>query len=252
MLCMLQVYLDDSGTHASSPVVVVAGAIGHAASWAELESKWRAKLAEPLPGKPPIKAFHLSELLGHYGDFKDYRPAEVDALRHDFRQIILESNLHQIVTAISRPDWDNLVVGPYRNELGGAEEMCFTGIVLKSVEFLRQLNAPNLAISYVYDLGRQTPEFQRLFQLARDPSYRPEIASVTWGRVEQMPALQAADFIANENFRAAQEWMKDGTVTSPHFKRLLEGSTLGFVLGRKEIEAEISRRGIDGRLLDGN
>ena len=247
-ILMLEAYLDDSGTHQKAPVVVIGGLIGPTQHWDALEREWVAKLAEPLPGKPAIKAFHLSHLIGHHGEFRDYRPAEIDMLRHDFRQIILDSSLLQIVTVVSRPDWDELVVPPYRNVLGSAEEMCFSGIIVNSLEFLRARSTRGQKIAYVYDIGRKTPELERLFKMVENPEYRPEITSVTWGQVNDMPPLQAADFIANENYRAAQEWMETGDVKSPHFRRLLDGLDLGFILGREEIQAELAKRGPDGKL----
>lgn len=248
LLLMLQVYLDDSGTHDNAPVLVVGGLIGTPSCWDQLEKKWTARLTEPLPGKPPIKAFHLSHLVGHFGEFKDYKPAEVDRLRYIFREIILESNLFQIATVISRPDWDELVVPPYSDILGSAEEVCFSGIVVNSLEFLHRHGLTDQKIAYVYDIGRKTPKLERLFKIIENPEYRPQIASVSWGQVNDMPPLQAADFIANENYRAAQEWLETGDVSSLHFKRLLDGTDLGFVLGREEIQADIDRRGPDGRL----
>lgn len=246
---MLRAYLDDSGTHDGAPVVVVGGLIGPTEHWDRLEQRWIEKLSSPLPGKPALKAFHLSHLVGHFGEFRDYKPAEVDRLRYEFREIILQSDLLQIVTVVSRPDWDELVVPPYRDVLGSAEEMCFTGFITNSLEFLRRHKSTNgQKIAYVYDVGRKTPELERLFRIVEMPEYRPEVASVTWGRVEDMPALQAADFIANENYRASQEWLATGDVKSPHFRRLLQGLDTGFILDREHIQAEIDRRGPDGNL----
>lgn len=249
-LCMLRAYFDDSGTHENSPVVVIGGLLGLTEDWGRLEDEWLAKLALPLPGKPPLKAFHLSHIVGHHGEFKDYGTAEGDALRHDFRQIILRANLRQLSVVVSRPDWDELVVSPYREFMGSAEEACFVKFIKKSIEVVREINIPKLKIAYIYDVGRKTPKLEKIIRLAENKEYRPEIASVSWGRVEDMPPLQAADMIANENYRAAQEWLATGDLTniSAHFKRLLEGmADDGLILDREAIQAEINRRGPDGR-----
>jgi hypothetical protein len=44
-----QGYFDDSGTHATSEVVVVGGLIGRPDQWDQFEAAWAAKLANPLP-----------------------------------------------------------------------------------------------------------------------------------------------------------------------------------------------------------
>lgn len=250
-LCMLRAYLDDSGTHKDAPVVVIGGLIGLTDQWDKLEQTWSAKLAVPMPGKPPLRAFHLSHLIGHHGEFRDYRQAEIDLLRHDFRQIILDSNLRQLSLAISRSDWDELVVPPYREFMGSAEEACFAQFVDFTLGFVRAINNPKLKIAYIYDIGRKTPQFEKLIGIINDQQYRPEIASVSWGKVEDMPPLQAADFIANENYRAVQEWSAAGdlTNTSAHLKRLLGGMAGdGLILDREAIQAELNRRGLNGKL----
>ena len=251
-LLLLRAYLDDSGTHANAPAVVIGGLLGKTENWEMLEQEWRAKLAAPLPDKPPLKAFHLSHLLGTYGEFKHYTPAERDWLRRDFREIILGAGLYQLSCVVSRADWDELVISPYRENMGSAEQACFTGFIQRSLNMIRKLNVPNLKIAYIYDQGRKTPKFDNLMQIAEDEKYRPEIASVTWGRVDDMPPLQAADMIANESYRAAQDWLVDGTLknASLHFKQLTGNMAHdGLILDREAIQDEINRRGPDGKLL---
>ena len=170
-LCMLRAYSDDSGTHKGAPVVVIGGLLGLIADWGKLEEKWCAKLASPLPGKPPLKAFHLSHLVGHHVEFEDYGSAESDLLRHDFRQIILEANLRQLSVVVSRADWDELVVPPYRDFMGSAEEACFVGFINKSIEIVREINIPKLKIAYIYDVGRKTPQFEKVIKLVENQEY---------------------------------------------------------------------------------
>lgn len=248
---MLKAYFDDSGTHNKSPVVVVGGLLGLKDDWTKLDSEWRAKLAAPLPGKPPLKAFHLSHCCLHEEEFRDYTTTEGDVLRHDLRQIMLRAGLYQLSYVVSRADWDELVLPQYRGVMGSAEEACFLSFVMGAIDIVRKANNPGLKIAFVYDLGRKTPRFEELIRLIEDPKFRPEVASVSWGRVAEMPPLQAADTIATENYWASQKWLSDGDLraTSSHFKRLLNGMAgEGFILDREAIQAEINRRGPDGKV----
>lgn len=251
-LCMLKAYFDDSGTHSDSPVVVVGGLLGLTDDWEKLESEWCTKLASPLPGKPPLEAFHLSHCVGHHEEFKDYTFAESEALRHDFRQIILRSNLFQLSLAISRVDWDDLVVPPYRDHMGTAEEGCLLKFIDRSMQIVRQAKNPNLKIAYIYDFGRETDEINELVKIFKNHADDyPEFASFSFGKVAYMPPLQAADTIANENYRAVQSWIADGSLENvgPHFQELLGNMAgEGMVLDREAIQTEIDRRGPDGRL----
>src|SRR4051794_36222543 len=87
-------YFDDSGTHGSSEVVVWGGLMGTESQWLKFELKWKAKLAEPLPGKPPLKRFHMAECDAGDGEFIGYNRGELDAVTHDFRQIILDAGVY--------------------------------------------------------------------------------------------------------------------------------------------------------------
>ena len=249
---MLRAYFDDSGTHVESPVVVIGGLLGLIEDWGKFEDEWRAKLADPLSEKPPLKAFHLSHCVGHYGEFANYSFAESEALRHDFRQIILSSNLRQLSLAIPCADWDELVVPPYRDFMGTAEEACFVKFIERSMGVVRAAGVKGLKIAYVYDKGRESYRLEYLTSLLKKHAdSRPEFGSFTFARVADMPPLQAADTIATENYWAVQKWIADGDVSnaSIHFKRLLEGMAgEGMILDREAIQGEIDRRGPDGRL----
>jgi len=117
---MLRAYFDDAGTHTSSDVVVLAGLIGSLPQWEQFERRWAAKLQHPLDGKPPLKLFHLSACNARVGQFRSYSDAEQDAVIHDFRQVIIDSRLTSIATAVDKRAWDELIVGPIRDVLDGA------------------------------------------------------------------------------------------------------------------------------------
>jgi hypothetical protein len=86
-------YFDDSGTHAASRVVVMAGVLGNERQWKRFESAWGAKLKKPLDGKPSLKSFHLTDCRAGQGAFADYSLAERDAVTHDFRSIMIATKL---------------------------------------------------------------------------------------------------------------------------------------------------------------
>jgi hypothetical protein len=69
---MLTGYFDDSGAHAGSPAVVMAGLIGTDDQWEDFDKRWKALLREPLPGKPPLGAFHLVDCENRVGEFREY------------------------------------------------------------------------------------------------------------------------------------------------------------------------------------
>lgn len=251
-LCMLRAYFDDSGTHASAPVVVIGGLLGLSDDWRAVEAQWIEKLRDPIPesNKPKLDAFHLSACVARRDEFENYNETESSHLRQEFRRIILSSNLRYLAVVVSRPDWDELVVPPYRNFMGTAEQSCFIGFLNKSLDILKEINADGLQIAFIYDVGRKTKKFDDIIRLAENKQFRPSIASIGWAKVKDTPALQAADTIATENYWAAQKWLKTGSIknASIHFHRLHNGMAGdGLILDREAIKQELSRRGPDGK-----
>src|SRR5215472_6623878 len=104
LLVILRAYLDDAGTHARSDVTVMGGLIGTVEQWEKFEAAWIARLADPLPGygKPPLRMFHLNHCVRHWpkSEFEHYSDTESAALRHDFRQIIIDAKLTGVAAAV--------------------------------------------------------------------------------------------------------------------------------------------------------
>jgi hypothetical protein len=73
---VLGAFFDDSGTHASAPVIVMGGLLGTEQQWDVFADAWNALLAHPLPGKPPLSRFHLSPCRAGADEFRDYSLAE--------------------------------------------------------------------------------------------------------------------------------------------------------------------------------
>jgi hypothetical protein len=59
---MLTAYFDDSGTHLSSDIVLVAGVFGTEWQLKSLDRLWQKHIDRPLSGpKPPIRRFHATD-----------------------------------------------------------------------------------------------------------------------------------------------------------------------------------------------
>src|SRR5690349_14117677 len=70
--CVLSAYFDDSGTHDASTFVVMACVIGSEIQWVPFEHAWKAQLLEPLPGKPTLNKFHMTDCVNRRGEFQNY------------------------------------------------------------------------------------------------------------------------------------------------------------------------------------
>jgi hypothetical protein len=134
---MTEAYFDDSGTHADSAVTVMGGLIGSTEQWGVFKERWSEKLGRPLFGKPSLKAFHLSHCAAHDGEFRGYSEAEVDAVTHDFRQIIIDADLIGTASVVDKMAWDQLIVNPIRDVVGDALQPCFVDCIDQAILYGR-------------------------------------------------------------------------------------------------------------------
>jgi hypothetical protein len=241
-------YFDDAGTHSNSEVVVIGGLFGVKQQWAKFQRDWEAKLADPLPEahKPSLKMFHLSACAGRWpkSGFEDYSDAEQDAVIHDFRQVIIDSQLLSVACAIDRRAWDEFVIGPYRQVLGHPLNSCFLHCIEEVIRIVEPQRGHDVAI--MFDKGIWTLALQGI----ADAFDNKKLASISFGRVERYLPLQGADIVATENYWHAVQWLKlgDAALPRPHLRHYLDNMLHeGLILDRAAIANEVARRGPDGR-----
>jgi hypothetical protein len=238
LLLMLAAYFDDSGTHDNSRVVVWGGFITTAEKWTAFDAAWRAKLNEPLPGKPSLQKFGLSKCQALDGEFKNYTRAESDLVQNEFRQIIVDHELLGVAYAIDRLTWDRIVPDTAKAYFGGdAEAACFSPCFAAAIERARKYWPDELMLSLHFDKGRRSPKLNTIIdRVERDYRGAPALTNISFDVVEGFTPLQAADIIATENYWHAQGVIDGNPQPRPHFAHFLQRvSTEGFIAQETEI-----------------
>jgi len=231
---MLHAYFDDSGTHNDSDVVVVGGLVGTPQQWTDFASAWNAKLASPLPNRPPLRKFGLADCNSGKGEFINYSLAERDAVMHDFRQILVEARLIGTASAIDRKAWESLVVGPYLAEHGSALEQCVQNCVMETLRIAIPHDQGD-EINIFFDEGIWTERIRDLAVHFTLPLGRPRVVLVDFLKVVETMGLQGADTIATENYWYAREWLRsgEGMQPRPHMRHFLtQMRTQGYIVER--------------------
>jgi hypothetical protein len=233
---MLCGYFDDSGTHDDSPVVTWGGFLGTENQWASLDRAWRAKLTRPLPGKPHLNKFALADCENRVNDFEAYSVGESDLLQNEFREIVCNAGLLGLAYAIDRPAWDRIIRGPARTHLGDAETACFYSCINGSIARAEELFKGESELSLCFDIGRKSNKFDRMLGRVMELYTGLPTLSFHFASVSTVPALQAADIVATENYWHAQDYLKGGRRPRPHLEHFLKRiSTEGYVLDSGEI-----------------
>jgi hypothetical protein len=235
---LLTAYFDDSGTHINrNPLVVVyAGFIGLNKVWEDFEPAWQSLLTSY-----GIKTFHLTKCDAAEDEFQGWSRAKRDLAIADFRNVILNHDLWGISATVVRADWDELVVGDTRKRMGEPDEFCALMCAYDAMTFQDAARREKL-VSVVFDQRAHRSEaiLRRVNHLIGGSFYDTELVSVTFAAAGDALPLQAADMLACETYRYAQEWLRAGCPPDrahrPHFQRFLDrGKLKGGIANRKVI-----------------
>ncbi len=217
-LVMLTAYFDDSGTHATSNVVLVAGIFGTEWQLTSLERLWLPHLEQPLCGqKPRLRRFHAYECNNSLGEFTGWTRTETDYFCHQLQTAIIESGVSAYGIAISRQDWDEIITGGLRIFLGGdAEGYAITQCITCTVNWA-QRNTFDPKLTFVFD--NRPSEIQRHAKAIGDAFEKvtgsPEITGCAFLSSYDVKPLQAADLFAWEVYQHANEIFNSGIIQPP-------------------------------------
>ncbi len=257
-LLMLHMYLDDAGTHGASLVVGVGGLIGTDVAWQEFDRNWRALLAEPIPGKPPIKKWSSGDCFRGDGEFANYNQADKDLVTRRFRNILVSSDIYAVANMIDKGAWDEIMVPRFGGSMPSAEATALFRAITRILPWVAgQADGPNIAV--FYDQGRNVKESHvaKLAKILNDAADQiPQIASFGFLKVADATPLQGADMIATESYWHALSMLTHEGPDAPiraHFRDYLERNFdkgNGETMDRARVQADADRRNPDGSLKD--
>jgi hypothetical protein len=244
LVAVLGAFLDDSGTHRGAPVIVMGGLLGTEAQWDMFAAAWTRLLAEPLPGKPPLREFHLTECRAREGEFATYNEAERNRITYLFRRIIIDNGFITIAATIDKRAWEELVVDDIREALGGPLPMCFVKCADSIVDIMRQRLHRDERVAIFVDQGVETDlgEWLRLYRLQMEKY--PEIVSAGFAPVGDVIALQGADMIATETYQFSRAWLEDriNPRINPHFREFVSRNLSAGIIFDRDAIAEVVTR----------
>lgn len=248
MVAVLTAYLDDSGTHDDSRVLLWGGLVALDETWGPFEAAWKAKLADPLPEaqKPPLRKFHMSNCEASYGEFEGYSPAERDAVIHDFRQIILDHPVQAYISGVSLRDWDQIIGRRRMRHFSDAEFFVLQGC-LNSIAMYSRDRTENAPVALHLD-DRKWPDaaIRTLVEAVVDHNVQREYAPVIhygFSNSEAVVALQAADMVVWETYNYACHLLDGGSPEDvrPHLQRLIDGRKISASLADRNVLLTVKR-----------
>jgi len=214
---MLTAYFDDSGTHTTSDIVLVAGVFGTEWQLTSLERLWRPHIENPLCGrKPRLRRFHATDCHSSQGEFIGWSRTETDYFHHQLQTAIIDSGVSAYGMAILRKDWDEIVTGDMRGFLGDPEGYAISQCYVRALRWAQQ-NTFDPRITFVFD--NRPSEVQRRAKAVNDAFERhtkfPQVTGCAFLSSYDILPLQAADLFAWEVYQHAKEIYEAGKLKPP-------------------------------------
>src|SRR5271169_4375019 len=169
---IITTYLDESGTHDSSPISVMAGYVGTATQWAQFETDWTA-----LVRSAGVRFIHGVELSKRTGQFKGWKAQDANALMVSLDNVIA-TQLELGFSVIVRDDDYKSIYGagphPRRIPKDTKYGVCFRACLRFVPSFIaselkvaeQTALAAKMTINFVLEQGhRNVGDARRLFDL---------------------------------------------------------------------------------------
>jgi hypothetical protein len=207
LFVIVTVYIDESGTHDGSPVMVLAGQVAKLGQWVDFDARWRRLLK-----REGVEYFHAKEFRSRSGPFAGWSPERSERFLRRAEKIISKFTFCGFTTVLDPRDYQQVYRAakkPKRFKNDSKYGLCFRLVLLELPRLIqRSLNRDDLEINFVLELGDPgSGDAVVIFEDAKRDA--PEELSrllgvLSYGEKRIFPGLQAADLIAFGAFRREQ------------------------------------------------
>lgn len=196
-------YLDESGTHNSSPFVIMGGVVGRSAQWVDYNKKWDRLLKKNL-----LTYFHSRKLRATSGEFASWSEQSKRLLIRDIDKLQNRNTLFRFVTVVRKDEFQQFYKGgerPKKLQLDSIYGLCFRLSLSFAVELVeRSFGLIGQEINFIVEAGHHNAgSCQTIFNQIK--KHVPELSDVlgacTVEDKRKLPGLQGADAVSYAGYQ---------------------------------------------------
>ncbi len=210
-MAVFSAHLDDSGTHADSPLAIVGGVILSEQGSDNLKSAWRNTLTKPEYG---VDVFHGADCDAGYGEFRGWAPEKSHKLSLELATLVTEYAADIIAFGMRPEDfhvvWEELSlkkIGIKNDIYRVLLQLCWHKLGV----FAGGLPTDDTLSIFVEKGNKRASFINDLYQKVNDDRQAREILNIE--RIafigKESPPLQAADLLVHEIFKYHPNWGTD-------------------------------------------
>jgi Protein of unknown function (DUF3800) len=232
---IIQGYLDDSGSHAASPIYVLGGIMSDANTFATFTDDWQDTLAK----QPwPIDLLHMKDANSFCGQFQACPPNLRDQKVFELAELLPKYKLRRVEASMLQSDYDELLKGQFPGPVCESPYfLCFYKLV---TAFAREPSLKGKSIQLIFDeQGRIGEDARAAYTVLREmyPEEYKMISRPIFGSDVDYKPLQAADLYAwHARRHMLDELIGDERKRFHHIHQLLNKlEYLGLPIHRSEL-----------------
>ena len=204
---ILTTYLDESGTHAESPVLIMGGIVGRPEQWADYNRKWVR-----LRKKHMFECFHSKELKDGDGEFKNWSMWSKQRLISDLDKHQNKNSMFRFVTVVNKEEFQQHYKtgpSPKKFQLDSVYGMCFRLSLAFTLELVeRSVGLEGNEFDFIVENGAKgagaCPEIVNQIK-KHVPDLREILGTCVLKEKCDLPGLQGADAVSYSGYRQERE-----------------------------------------------
>ena len=215
LFVIINVYMDESGTHGGAPLMVMAGYVAKLGQWRDFDELWRRILK-----KRGLTYFHAKEVWHGENDWKGWSFERKAELADKVTRLCQKRTLFGFSVRLSHDDYKKFYLSgdrPRKTPIDSKYGVCFRiclGFVVEMTAV--SLEREDLELNFILEEGHNnSPDAQRIFAQIRQaniPEISPYLGAFSVLQKKKAFGLQAADSLAYAAYKLEQ---KNPELTAP-------------------------------------
>jgi hypothetical protein len=197
-MAMLRAYFDESGTCGQVPSVVIAGYVGDAETWGEVEARW-LPILEPYRSLG-VSWFHMVEAVAQRGQFSRVEKPHINYLITQLASLLGHPRLQPIFSSVIANDWDALDASPaFRARFPKPYDLCFEDVVITLRDWAKD-HAEGELVAPVFAFQPEASDrnSSAALRYAAQPWYLNILGTIGFDCPQRLFPLQGADLLAHQ------------------------------------------------------
>jgi hypothetical protein len=203
---IVDTYIDESGTHKSSPHLIMGGMVGRLGQWAYFDKLWGKMLR-----KEQVAYYHTKSMKDSDGPFVGWsmeRKAKLITKCGDIQQ---RATMFCFSIKLCKDEYlEHYKNGqqPKKVQLDTMYGMCFRYCAILVADLLKKtLDKPDLTINFILEEGAKNfGQAKKIFgELKAEDAFKNTFGAINPGEKIKFPGLQGADFVSHTTFLAEQD-----------------------------------------------